>query len=216
MNAKALFQLGLINTVRINWHYFGWKGLIHPYIICSRNVKLLKLRGNIILKKKCTGIVWLGFGSVGIVDAKYERAIFENAGTIIFEGDAWIGKGSRLIVSGEVVFGTGLTITANSDIICSKKMTFGKNTLISWDCLFQDCDFHSIYYSASGQLLNPDKEITIGDHVWIGCRSTILKGCVIPNDSVIAAGSIVTKELYSDHTIYVGNCAKKNDISWEK
>ena len=49
---------------------------------------------------------------------------------------------------------------------------------------------------------------TIGDKVWIGCRTTILKGSVIPDGCVIGAGSLVTGKIFSPNTIIIGSPAK--------
>lgn len=49
--------------------------------------------------------------------------------------------------------------------------------------------------------------ITIGNNVWIGKNSIILKGVVIGNDSIIAAGSVVTKNVPSN-CVVGGNPAK--------
>ena len=38
-------------------------------------------------------------------------------------------------------------------------------------------------------------DITIGDDVWIGCRSMILSGVSVGQGAVIAAGSVVTKDI---------------------
>lgn len=32
-------EIGLVNSLRMNYHYFGWGGVMHHYIIASRNVK---------------------------------------------------------------------------------------------------------------------------------------------------------------------------------
>ena len=37
--------------------------------------------------------------------------------------------------------------------------------------------------------------VTLGDRVWVGCRSVILPGVKIGNDVVIAAGSVVTRDI---------------------
>lgn len=47
------------------------------------------------------------------------------------------------------------------------------------------------------------KEVKIGNNVWVGANSIILPGVVIPDNVVIAAGSIVTKSLESGN-IYGG------------
>ena len=47
-------------------------------------------------------------------------------------------------------------------------------------------------------------DITIGDNVWIGGSSTILPGVTIGNNSVIGAGSVVTKDI-PENVIAAGN-----------
>jgi len=54
----------------------------------------------------------------------------------------------------------------------------------------------------------PGKEIIIGENVWIGYDSTILKGVNIGDGAIVAAGSIVTKDVKSN-TLVGGTPAKK-------
>jgi len=49
---------------------------------------------------------------------------------------------------------------------------------------------------------------TIGDDVWIGYGATILQGVNIGSGAIIAAGSVVTKDV-EEYCIYGGNPAKK-------
>lgn len=53
-----------------------------------------------------------------------------------------------------------------------------------------------------------DLDIIIQDDVWIGANSTILKGVIVGIGSVIAAGSVVTKDI-DPYCIYGGVPAKK-------
>ena len=54
-----------------------------------------------------------------------------------------------------------------------------------------------------------DNEIVIGEHVWIGANALILAGVKITGRFVvIAAGSIVTKDITEDYCIVAGNPAK--------
>ena len=52
------------------------------------------------------------------------------------------------------------------------------------------------------------KPISIGDNVWIGGHCAIVGGVKIGNNSIIAAGSVVTKDV-PENTIFAGNPAKK-------
>jgi len=52
------------------------------------------------------------------------------------------------------------------------------------------------------------KAIKIGDNVWIGGHSVILGGVTIGDNSIIAAGSVVTKDV-PENKVYGGNPAKK-------
>ena len=40
--------------------------------------------------------------------------------------------------------------------------------------------------------MNKSREIVVGDKVWIGCRATILKGAIIPSNTVIGACSLIS------------------------
>ena len=56
--------------------------------------------------------------------------------------------------------------------------------------------------------LECDANVIIDDDVWIGCNVTILKGVHIHTGAIIAAGSVVTKDVDS-YCIYGGVPAKK-------
>jgi len=57
--------------------------------------------------------------------------------------------------------------------------------------------------------------IIIGDHVWIGMNVTVLKGVTIGDGAVVAAGSMVTKDV-PPHSLVAGVPAKvvKTDVEW--
>lgn len=219
MKLKRIFKISIINTIRMNFHYFGIKGIIHPYILASRNLKISKLAGQIDLNKRSKiGSIQIGFLEVGIFDFKYQRSIWQNSGKIRFEGTAILGQGTKICNSGNLTFGNNFTITANSSIICHKKIDIGENVLISWDSIIMDTDFHKIFNKNDPKTqLNQPAAITIGNNVWLGCRTAILKGSIVSDDSVIAAGSTISKAFY-DKNIILGNTNSiiKKDIIWTK
>ena len=64
--------------------------------------------------------------------------------------------------------------------------------------------------------VNQCKHITIGNLLWIGERAMIFKNNRIADDVIVAAGSIVTRDLDESHAIYAGNPAKavKHNMTW--
>ena len=101
----------------------------------------------------------------------------------------------------------------NSDvkIRCFNSITIGAGAKISHNVTIMDGDGHIVEYTG----YVPVKPIVIENHVWIGTKATILKGVNIGEGSIIAAGSVVTKDV-PPHTLVAGNPAKviKEDIKW--
>ncbi|WP_169304913.1 acyltransferase [Selenomonas sputigena] len=158
----------------------------------------------------------MGFGHVGIFDARYSRSIWEVKGEIEFQGEVRLGHGTRISVGekGTLVFSAGVDITAETAIVCQRKISFGEGTLISWDNLIMDTDFHHVI--KNDEIINPPAEIHIGKHVWIGCRCTILKGSVIADKTIVAAGSLIAKKFTRGNVIIGGISAKvlTDEVEW--
>lgn len=87
----------------------------------------------------------------------------------------------------------GISIGNNVSVSHGVKLITGSHNI-------QDCNFSVIY----------DK-ITIKDYAWLGAGCIILKGITIGKGAVVAAGSVVTKNV-EDYTIVGGTPAKKIGI----
>jgi acetyltransferase-like isoleucine patch superfamily enzyme len=214
---RVIKQLN-INTLMFNFKYFPfWLAITFPVYV-GRKVKFENLKGCIEIHSETKpGMILLGKSGIGIFDNNYSRMVLDIHGKIIFKGTAHIGQGSKISVgiNGTLQFGNNFRITAQSTIIAYKEIVFGDNTLVSWNNLIMDTDFHSIK-DLNGELLNPDKEIVIGNNVWIGCNCLILKGANVGDGSVVAANSFVNKNLESNNSIIGGNPLSiiKENIIW--
>jgi len=97
-------------------------------------------------------------------------------------------------------------------IICCHRITIGNNVKIGGNTVIYDTDFHSTDYL---QRKNRDQDVAnrksaavcIGDDVFIGAHTTILKGVKIGSRSIVGAGSVVTKDIPEDE-IWAGNPAR--------
>lgn len=95
------------------------------------------------------------------------------------------------------------------------RVNIGSNCQIASCTLITDTDFHPIsprerYKESMGVKINHDlvnkREVNIGNNVWIGWGTTILKGVTIGNNSIIAAGSVVVNNI-PENVIAGGNPA---------
>lgn len=95
-------------------------------------------------------------------------------------------------------------------------ITIGNDCLLSYGIHIRTTDSHSIVCQNTGALLNPPCDIKIGDHVWIGARSTLLKGSSIGNGSVIGACSL-TNDKIGSNVLAAGQPAKalRHSIAWK-
>jgi acetyltransferase-like isoleucine patch superfamily enzyme len=109
----------------------------------------------------------------------------------------------------EIIVGDRTYINRRTEIMSKASVTIGKDCAISWDVVISDTDYHQIVGTSA------TKPIVIGDEVWIGCKSTILKGVKIGKGAIVAAGSVVTRDVEA-YTLVGGIPAKviKGDVRW--
>jgi acetyltransferase-like isoleucine patch superfamily enzyme len=113
------------------------------------------------------------------------------------------------------------TLLNGALIMAEERIEIGSHCLISWNVGIADSDFHPI---APAQRLIDTKALApfykdrparpplrtspviIKDNVWIGMGAVILKGVTIGENSVVAAGAIVTKDV-PPNVVVAGNTA---------
>ena len=141
--------------------------------------------------------------------------------THVFETDeGFITIGDRCHIGGS-------TFISRSSII------IGNDVTIAWNCTIYDHNSHPVerekrkndtvqeYYDlleCGNMIAQKDwsnvitKPIVIKDKAWIGMNAIVLKGVTIGEGAVVAAGSVVTKDV-EPWTVVGGNPAKKIGIS---
>lgn len=140
---------------------------------------------------------YLSVGAGAKIEAINGFSIQDNAYVVV-------RKGAELILGGGY-------INSNCQIVCSCRITLGRGVAIADGVLIRDTDDHDLGVEGYEQV----KPVTIGDHVWIGQRATILKGVTIGDGAVVAAGSVVTKDVPAN-TVVAGVPAKviRTNVKW--
>jgi acetyltransferase-like isoleucine patch superfamily enzyme len=95
-------------------------------------------------------------------------------------------------------------------------LTIGDGCLFASDVIVTISDMHSILDTGTGTRVNPAASICIGDRVWLGMRSIVLKGVSIGSGTVIGAGSVVTRDVPAN-CVAAGNPAQviRRNATWD-
>jgi acetyltransferase-like isoleucine patch superfamily enzyme len=114
------------------------------------------------------------------------------------------------------------TLLNGALLMADERIEIGSHCLISWNVGIADSDFHPLEPAQrriDAQAVAPffkdrpprpklrTAPVIISDNVWIGMNAIILKGVTIGENSVVAAGSVVTKSV-PPNTVVAGNPAE--------
>lgn len=212
-------KLNFFSTIYINFATFPFdKAILFPILVFGKvnlkNVRKGKLVFDCPLK---TGVLQIGKHCLGFVDERNCRTIWNIVGTLQLNGKTRIGQGCCVEVGKDatMTLGRDFNVTGRSTLLCTNRITFGNDCLLSWDLLIMDTDWHKVISITDGGILNPSKPINIGNHVWIGCRSLILKGVNISDNVIVAANSIISRNIDEELVIVGSNGVLKENVGWE-
>lgn len=145
-------------------------------------------------------------------------------GLPVFSGNVRVELGSEVIVHSRATFaaghlhdaplfmvgdhtylGPGLTVSV------AERITVGSHCHLASNVSLYDNDTHPLdpEKRAAGEPVTAGEvhSVVIGDHVWIGEGSIVLKGVHIGDRAVIGAGSVVTRDI-SSGAVAAGNPAR--------
>ncbi len=136
------------------------------------------------------------------------------SGEIIIGDNVNIGNRQAWIVTPNLFerpklhIGDHTSINYATEISVEQSVEIGKYCQIAGETKIFDNNSHSIHWENDRRMNRNDvAPVKIEDHVWIGMRSIILKGVTIGRGAVVAAGSVVTKDVPA-MTVVGGNPAK--------
>ena len=99
--------------------------------------------------------------------------------------------------------GDNFSANYNCTILDVAKVTIGSNVMFAPNVSVFTAG-HPVHPAARNTMYEYGISITIGDNVWVGGNSVILPGVHIGSNTVIGAGSVVTKDI-PDGVIAAGN-----------
>lgn len=153
------------------------------------------------------GMLRLRYGSririAGLPKSHFLPKLYVASAGSISVGDNLMAERDTSVESysdGVIRLGNNVFLNANVKIVARKEILIGDNVMIAPNVCIYDHD-HNLHgndmrneYVAEG--------IQIGNNVWIGANSVILRGTKIGDNSVIAAGTVVRGEVAPESMLY--------------
>lgn len=120
------------------------------------------------------------------------KKLFSKTGKqILVEQDFWCDYGYNIYV------GENFYMNHNCVILDGAKVEFGDNVFIAPNCSFYTAG-HPFDVELRNKGLEYARSIQVGNNVWIGGNAVVLPGITIGDNTVIGAGSVVTKDIPSN------------------
>ena len=118
----------------------------------------------------------------------------------------------------EISVGTHTYICGDTELaaIEGTRITVGPECMFSGGIRLRTGDSHSLLDADTGKRINPSRDITLGEHVWVGTQVTVLKGVTVADNSVCAATATLTGTYDSPGAVIGGVPARilKTGVTW--
>ena len=191
-------DFSLLKTLYINFRSLPFKQAIKLPIYIYGNVKLDSLYGDIeILGEIKRGMIRIGLPMKGaIIDTRI--AHFLNNGKIVFKGKVDFSNGATINNrGGNLIFENNVLIGENVRIICLYHIEIKEGARIAHESQIIDTNFHFILDNSTLMAHSPKGHIIIGKYCWVGNRTSVQKGTVLPDYTIVGSNSLLNKN-YKD------------------
>jgi acetyltransferase-like isoleucine patch superfamily enzyme len=121
--------------------------------------------------------------------------------------NTWI-VGFKVSEGAELVIGDDVSINYQTTISVAKRVVIGSRSMIAGNVQIYDNVSHPVDPARRHEPFGLDEAsaVIIGENVWLGNRAIIMRGVTIGDNSVVAAASVVTKDVPAD-VVVAGNPA---------
>lgn len=186
-------------TIYFNFKMLPFKQAIHLPFLFYGKVIFRSLKGKVILDTDNVRFGMIGVGSKLWYPGYKSPCIFTIGGTWVIKDCLPIGMGTYIFIApnAKLEFNNrGSFIGSNSKIICFESISIGEEVHLTWECQVIDTSFHYVQ-DETKTVKKLTAPIVIGDFCWIGNRTTISKGAMLPDYSIVASNSLVNKNYSS-------------------
>lgn len=142
-------------------------------------------------------LVFKGFGATSP-----SQILFRGSNNVVFIGPYCDAAGAAITFTGSdcaIFIGplsqiSGAKLTAQGD---GTAIFIGERTFISDSALVYNSDGHGIYSITTGERINGERDIVIGDHAYVGFGAKVNNGAIIEDDAIVLDRSVVSGRIES-------------------
>ncbi len=139
--------------------------------------------------------------------SKIMRRILSLYGLLVFRRKVIVFGMFKVGNRKNIHIGENCRINHGVYILGRKNIQIGNNVVLSAETMILDSGLDIDLFIKGDLSRHTDKNVKIEDNVWIGARSIVLPGVTIGHNSMVAAGSVVTKDVQA-FSLVGGNPAK--------
>lgn len=209
-----IHRLNIIKTIYFNFKVLSFRHAIKLPVFLYGKVYLLNLTGNLIIPENInTGMIKIGYRWLDLWPSSFLPTQIQVIGTLEFNGPAIISGGVNLNVQNNrasLIIGNKVNIGGGTVCKCLQNISIGSGSSITGNCVIMDCNMHFVKNIETGEVTNYKAPIFIGENCWINSGTTISKGTIIPNYSISARNSYLSKDysVFGTNLFLVGSPAK--------
>lgn len=200
---QRLMETNLLMTMRVNFKMLPFAQAVKFPIFIYGSFKLRGDSGRIEINAPiATGMIKVGRHDRYLATSK-PLTVWNLNGRLEFDGKINFFQSSYILVAknAHLTFGKGTlgngyepACGGNLHVICFGNIVV-EDAHLAWDCQIIDSSFHYLKnVGKDDDVLPLTKPIYIGNHVWIGNRTTIMGGARIPDETIVASHSMVNKD----------------------
>lgn len=195
---KVLNRVSVIKTIYFNFRSLPLNQAKKFPILIYTNTQIISSSGKIIIPDENLRFGMIRWGYYHSFRSQGNTTI-NNKGTINIQGSGVFLKGCEIAVfpNARLSIKNNFFIGENVIIFVVNDIHIGNDVCISYQCDIADSDFHYTVNTKSMEIYRKSLPIKIGSYTWIGNRTTVKKGTILPPHTIVASAYCVLSKDYS-------------------
>jgi acetyltransferase-like isoleucine patch superfamily enzyme len=178
------------------------------------SMRLHCLSGELVIPENVhAGMIKIGYRWRDLWPTSFLPSQINITGTLVFKGSCIVSGGTSIVIQSKNAIceiGDKCVIGGGSVVKSLDKITIGDYTRITGNCVVMNSNMHFVKNIETGHIQKPWGTIKIGSHCWINQGSNVMKGAVVPDYTIAAKGSFISKDYseYGTNLFLAGSPAK--------